>query len=120
MIAAGVIAAVLSPVVSWLAAPQDSPRPGRLLLLLAIMAVGAGLFVVVVAGIASQSGDIGNELRTPQDKLAGWLEDVGVDPSNADQAKQDASSATSNSFHALLEGVARGIAGLPRSSSSCR
>ena len=112
VIAAGVIAAVLSPVVSWLARHKIPRGVGGILVLLAIMAVGVGLFVVVVAGIASQSGDIGNELADAQDKLAGWLEDVGVDPGTADKAKQDAGSTTSSAFHALVEGAAKGIAGL--------
>jgi predicted PurR-regulated permease PerM len=85
---------------------------GGILVLLGIMAVGVGLFVVVMAGIASQSGDIGNELSDAQDKLAGWLEDAGVDSSTADQAQQDSGSTTSSAFHALLEGAAKGIAGL--------
>ena len=112
VIAAGVIAAVLSPVVSWLARHRIPRGVGGILVLLAIMAVGVGLFVVVVAGIASQSGDIGNELADAQDKLAGWLEDLGVDPSKADEAKQDAGSTSSSAFHALLEGAAKGITGL--------
>jgi predicted PurR-regulated permease PerM len=112
LIAAGVIAAVASPLVAWLARHRVPRGLGAALLLVAAVALGAGVFVVIVAGITSQSGDISNELSEAKDTLAGWLEDVGVDSSTAEQAKQDASSATSSSFHALLEGVAKGIGGL--------
>jgi predicted PurR-regulated permease PerM len=112
VIAAGVIAAVASPLVAWLAGHRIPRGLGAGLLLLGVVAVGAGMFVVIVAGIASQSGDISNHLSDAKDTLAGWLEDLGVDPSKADHAKQDASSATSSSFHALLDGVAKGITGI--------
>ena len=112
VIAAGVIAAVTSPVVAWLARHRIPRGLGAILLLLAFVAIGVGLFIVIVAGITSQSGDIGNQLSDAKDTLAGWLEDLGVDPGTADRAKQDASSATNSSFHTLLEGVAKGIEGL--------
>jgi predicted PurR-regulated permease PerM len=112
VIAAGVIAAVASPVVAWLALHRVPRGLGAALLLLAVVAIGAGMFVVIVAGIVSQSGDIGSHLSEAKDTLAGWLEDLGVDSSKADNAKQDASTATSSSFHALLDGVATGIKGL--------
>jgi putative heme transporter len=112
VIAAGVIAAVASPLVAWLALHRVPRGLGAALLLLAAVALGAGVFVVIVAGIASQSGDISNHLSDAKDTLAGWLQDVGVDSSTAEHAKEDASSATSSSFHALLDGVAKGIGGL--------
>ncbi|HZO60998.1 MAG TPA: AI-2E family transporter [Solirubrobacterales bacterium] len=112
VIAAGVIAAVGSPLVAWLARHRVPRGLGAALLLLAIVALGAAVFVVIVAGIASESGSIGNHLSDAKDTLAGWLKDLGVDSSKAESAKQDASTATSSSFHALLEGVAKGIEGL--------
>ena len=112
VIAAGVVAAVASPLVAWLARHRVPRGLGAALLLLAVVAIAAGMFVVIVAGVASQSGDISNHLSDAKDTVAGWLEDLGVDPSKADHAKQDASSATSSSFHALLDGVAKGIKGL--------
>jgi putative heme transporter len=112
LIAAGVIAAVASPLVAWLARHRVPRGLGVALLMLAIIALGAAVFVVIVGGIASQSGDIGNQLSDAKDTLAGWLQDLGVDPGKADSATQDASTATSSSFHALLDGVAKGLGGL--------
>jgi predicted PurR-regulated permease PerM len=112
LIAAGVVAAVASPLVAWLARHRVPRGLGAALLLLAVIVLGAAVFVVIVAGIASESDSISQHLSDAKDKLAGWLEDLGVDSSTADSAKQDASTATSSSFHALLDGVAKGIAGL--------
>jgi putative heme transporter len=112
VLAAGVIAAVASPLVAWLALHRVPRGLGAALLLLGLVALGLGVFVVIVAGIASQTGDIGNQLSDATDKLAGWLHDLGADSSTAENAKQDASSATSSSFHALLDGVAKGVEGL--------
>jgi putative heme transporter len=112
VIAAGVVAAVASPLVA-MAARRGAPRAvGALLVMLGIVALGVGVFVVIVGGIVSQSGDIADQLSGAKDTLAGWLEDVGVDPSHADRAKQDASTATSDTFQSLLQGVAKGISGL--------
>jgi len=112
VIAAGVVAAVASPLVAWLARHRVPRGLGAALILLAIVAAGAAMFVVIVAGITSQSGDISNQLSDAKHTLAGWLEDLGVDPGNAARVQDDASTATSSSFHALLEGVAKGITGL--------
>ena len=112
VIAAGVIAAVGSPLVAWLARHRVPRGLGAALLLLAIVVLGATVFVVIVAGITSESGSISNHLSDAKDTLAGWLKDLGVDSSKAESAKQDASTATSSSFHTLLEGVAKGIEGL--------
>jgi predicted PurR-regulated permease PerM len=112
LMAASVVAAVCAPVVAWLARHRVPRGVGAVLILLAVVAVAVGVVIVVVGGIASQSGDISGHLTDAQDKIAGWLEDLGVDPSKASNATQDAGSTSSSAFHALLDGVAKGIAGL--------
>ena len=112
LLAASVIAAVGAPVVAWLAHHRVPRGVAAVLLLLAIVAVGVGVVIIVVGGIVSQSGDIGDHLAGAQDKIAGWLEDLGVDPDKASNATQDAGSTSSSAFHSLLEGVAKGIEGL--------
>jgi putative heme transporter len=110
--AASVVAAVCAPVVAWLARHRVPRGVGAVLILLAVVAVAVGVVIVVVGGIASQSGDISGHLTDGQDKIAGWLEDLGVDPGKASDATQDAGSTSSSAFHALLDGVAKGISGL--------
>jgi predicted PurR-regulated permease PerM len=109
VIAAGVIAAVASPLVAWLQR-HHVPRPlGAILLLVGFILLGAGIVYVVLAGITSQSGDLGSHLDDAKNTIQGWLEDLGVDPDKAKDAKQDASSGSSQAVSALLGGLATGI-----------
>jgi predicted PurR-regulated permease PerM len=109
LIAAGVIASVASPVVGWLQRHRV-PRPlGAILLLVALVLLGALVVFVVVAGITSQSGDLSSHLDDAKNTIEGWLKDLGVDPDKAKDAKQDASSSSSQAVSALLGGLAAGI-----------
>jgi putative heme transporter len=109
VIAAGVIASVASPLVGWLQRHRV-PRPaGAILLLVGIVLLGALVVFTVLAGITSQLGDIGAHLDDAKNTMEGWLEDLGVDPSTARDAKDDASSSVSTGVSALLQGIAGGI-----------
>jgi putative heme transporter len=109
VITAAVVAAVASPLLRWLAA-RGLPRGlGAALLLLSIVALGAGVVVVIVAGITSQSAELTARLSEAKDTIQGWLEDLGVDPGNAQDAKNDASSSVTTGVSSLLQGVAGGL-----------
>jgi putative heme transporter len=109
VITAGVIASVASPLVRWLAGHGLARGLGAALLLLSIVALGAGVVVVIVAGITGESGDLSSHLSDAKNTVQGWLEDLGVDPSKAEDAKNDASSSVSTGVSTLLHGVATGI-----------
>ena len=109
VITAGVVASVASPVVGWLARHHLPRGLGAALLMLSIVALGAGVLFVVVAGIVSQSGDLSSQLTDAKTTIEGWLKDLGVDPSSAKDAGNDASSAASQSVSTLLHGVAGGV-----------
>ena len=112
VITAAVVAAVASPVVAWMHR-RRVPRPlGAALLLVAIVALAAGLFVLVLAGITSESSSISGELGDAKDTVEGWLVDAGVDPSTAADAKHEASNSTSAAVSHLLQGLAKGIGAL--------
>jgi predicted PurR-regulated permease PerM len=68
-----------------------------------------GLSVVIVAGITSESTDLSAHLSNAENIIEGWLEDLGVDPSTAKDAKNDASSSVSTTVSTLLHGIAGGI-----------
>jgi predicted PurR-regulated permease PerM len=109
VITAAVVAAVASPLLRWLAA-RGLPRGlGAALLLLSIVALGAGVVVVIVGGITSQSAELSAQLSDAKDTIQGWLEDLGVDPGNAQDAKNDASSSVTTGMSTLLQGVAAGL-----------
>jgi predicted PurR-regulated permease PerM len=109
VIAAGVVASVASPLVALLARHRV-PRPlGAVIVLLLVVAAGIGMLVLVITGITGQSGDIGSQLDSAKATIAGWLQDIGLDPAKADQAKADATNGISASGDALLNGIAIGI-----------
>jgi predicted PurR-regulated permease PerM len=109
VIAAGVIAAVASPLVSWLQR-HGVPRPaGAILLLVAIVVLGALVGFIVLAGITSQVDDLGSHLDDAKNTIEGWLNDLGVNPETAENAKQDASSSAGDAVSALLSGLGTGI-----------
>ena len=77
--------------------------------MLAIIALGVGVTLVVVGGITGQAGDVTARLADAKETIAGWLGDLGIDPASATEATQDASAATSDSVSALLHGVVGGL-----------
>jgi predicted PurR-regulated permease PerM len=112
VITAAIVAAVASPVVAWLQRHRVPRGLGAAMMLLAIVAIGAGLILMIVGGITSETSAIEGHLADAKDEVGGWVEDVGVDPSKADEAKQSASSGLSDSFSTLLDGVLSGVAKL--------
>ena len=112
VITAAVIAAVGSPLVGWLNHHHVPRAAGAGLLMLAIVALGAGMVVLILAGITSETEALKGNLSDAKDTIAGWLKDIGVDPAQAENAKDEASSAVSASVSALLDGLGTGITAL--------
>ena len=112
LITAGIIAAVASPLVAWLRRHGVPRGLGAALLMLALVAIGVGMALVIIGGITGQASAIAGHLSDAKDTIAGWLGDLGVDPSKTDAAKDQASAGVSNGVSALLGGVAAGLAKL--------
>jgi putative heme transporter len=109
LVVACVIAAVAVQLVDLLNR-RGLPRAlGALLVLVLIVAAGTLAAYLVLNGIGSETSSISHQLTAGADKIEGWLKDVGVGDSSAQQANHDVSSGTSDSFHALIDGVATGI-----------
>jgi predicted PurR-regulated permease PerM len=109
LITAGVIAAVAGPLVGRMKARGVGRGLGAALILVAIILLGVGMVVLIVNGITGQSGDIGAQLDSAKDTIAGWLKDLGLDPSKAEAAKDSASQGISDSAGALLNGLTASI-----------
>ena len=109
LIAAGLVASVASPLLRWMEAHRIPRGIGAALILLAFVLAMIGVTVVIVAGITGLSGNIGAQLDSAKDTIAGWLQDIGLDPSKADAAKASASNGVSDSANAMLNGVVTGI-----------
>jgi putative heme transporter len=112
VITAGIVAAVAAPVVDWMHEHRIPRGLGAALLMVVIILLSVGVMLVIVGGITGEAADVGSQLSGAKDTLAGWLEDLGVDPSKAEDAKQHASSATSDAVSALLNGVIGGLSEL--------
>ena len=112
VMAATIIAAVLSPVMGWLERHGVGRGLGTAIVLLSVVVLGVVVVVAVLAGISSQTDELTANLRGAADEIEGWLVDVGVSQSSAEAAKQDASSSVSDAFHALIDGVGTGIGAL--------
>jgi putative heme transporter len=109
VVVAGVIAAVLSPVVRRLERRGIARGAGAALVFLSLLALGAGVVVMIVGGITSQASELSSQLTQAADKIQGWLQDLGVSSDSAQQANSDASGGLSDAFHALINGVGTGI-----------
>ncbi len=112
VITAGIIAAVASPLVAWLRVHRVPRGLGAALLMLALVALGAVVALMIVGGITGEASAVGGHLTDAKDTIAGWLRDLGIDPSKVEDAKQQASSGVSDSVSALLDGVTAGISKL--------
>ncbi len=109
LIAALVVAAVAAPLVRWLAGHHLPRGLSAALLLVSLILLGAGVVFIVVAGITSQTSDLSGYLSDAKNTIEGWLKDLGVDPSTASDAKNDASSSATSAVSTLLHGVSGGL-----------
>jgi predicted PurR-regulated permease PerM len=112
VITATIIASVSGPVVTWLQRHGVPRGVGAALVLLAIVALGVLLAVIVLGGITSQSADISAKVKNGSTKIANGLKDLGVGNKSADNARSEAESSVNDAGKVLLNGVATGISEL--------
>jgi putative heme transporter len=110
VVVGGVVAAVASPGVAWLARHRVPRAAGSALMLLALLAIGVGVFLMVVGGIVEQSSQIEATASAALDKAESWVNDA--DANSTSDVKQDVANAVKSSGSTLLRGVADGIQGL--------
>ena len=109
VITATLIAAVTSPAIGALKRRGVPRAAGAALVLLVIVLLGAGLFVLVLAGITSQAGEITSQLGRATSKLADGLKDLGVRGPSAANAQSDATSSVSDGGKLFLHGLVKGV-----------
>lgn len=112
VIAASVAAAVGAPLVGALERRGLGRGAATGLVLLGVLAVAAGVVIVVLAGVTSQADALRGELADAKDTLTRWATDLGIDPKAATDASQRASSSTSGAVSALLHGLGAAIGAL--------
>jgi putative heme transporter len=112
VITACLLAAVAGPLVAWLQRRGVPRQVGAGLVVLALVAIGVGLCILVLAGVTSQSDAIAARLHDATDRLAQGLQDAGVDRASARDALADNAVSTSSAGRVLLDGLLAGLSGL--------
>jgi putative heme transporter len=112
VITAAIIAAVLSPVVGWLARHRLGRGGGAAICLLGVIALGCLITYLLLSGVTSEIPELQKILHSAVDKAQSWLKDAGVSTSKSESAGDDASKSVSDAFNALLDGVGAGVAAL--------
>jgi putative heme transporter len=111
VVAATIVATVAMPVVGRL--DRHMPRAAAAgLVLLGLLALGVVVLVIVIGGITSQEGSIGDNLSAAADKAESWLKRAGVDSSGASSAKSQVESDVPQIVSTLTHGIVSGIQGL--------
>jgi predicted PurR-regulated permease PerM len=109
LIVAGVIAAVAGQLVALLKRHRVPRALGALVALLLIIGAGVLAGYLVLRGIGTETSAISDQLKDGAGKVAGWLQDLGISDGKAQAANDDVSTGASDSFKALIHGLAGGI-----------
>ena len=112
VITAGIVAAVLSPLVGFLERHRVPRGAATAIVFLLIVAAGALVTVMILAGVAGESGNLNGHLQSAADKIQSALKDLGVNSNPAEHATDDAGSGLTTAFHALLDGLGKGLSAL--------
>jgi predicted PurR-regulated permease PerM len=109
VLTAGIIASVAVPIVDWLRRRGIPRGIGAVLVFLGIVAIGIGVGLLVLAGIASEASGLSERLREGAHEIESLVHDIGVKTSTAAQANADASAGVSAGFEALTHGLLDGF-----------
>ncbi|HEU5063262.1 MAG TPA: AI-2E family transporter [Solirubrobacterales bacterium] len=109
VIVAGIIASVATPLVDWLHRRRVPRGISAALVLLGIVAIGFGVGLIVLTGIASQAEGLSERLQEGAQQLESWAHDLGVKAPTAADANAEASASLSGAFQALTQGLLGGI-----------
>ncbi|HEX5928293.1 MAG TPA: AI-2E family transporter [Solirubrobacterales bacterium] len=109
LITAGIIASVAAPLVDWLGRRRVPRAAGAVLVFLLIAAIGAGVGLIVLAGIASEAGSLSERLREGASEIESFARSLGVGSQTAAEANAGADSSVSAAFRALTHGLFDGV-----------
>jgi predicted PurR-regulated permease PerM len=112
VVAGAVVATVAAPIVSWLQRHGFGRGAASAVVLLALVALGVVILVVVIGGLVAQSSDIGAEVSKGIDQITSWLKSVGVDSSGAAKANSNVKSAAPGAISTFTHGLVQGVQGI--------
>lgn len=107
-----VIATVASPIVARLQRAGLPRAAGALVVLLALVALGVVIVILVVGGITSQSDVIAGYAQDAAARVQSWLEDLGIDEAGAASVRENLESSIPAILSTLVSGLASGVSGL--------
>lgn len=109
VIVAGIVASVTAPVVDWLSRHRVPRSLGAVLVFLAIIAIGVGIGLMILEGIASQASSISERLREGASEIESAVHSLGVNATTATDATSGADASVSAGFEALTHGLVGGV-----------
>ena len=109
VLTAGIIASVAAPLVDRLRRHGVPRGIGAVLVFLAIAAVGVGVGLLVLAGVASEATGLSERLQEGASEVESLVHDIGVKAGTAANANADASAGISAGFEALTHGLVGGV-----------
>ncbi len=112
VITAAIVAAVLSPLVGYLVRHRVPRGAAVAIVFLLIVAAGGLVVVMVLAGVTGESGNLNGHLQSAADKIQSAVKDLGVSSNSAEHATDEAGSDLTTAFHALLNGLGKGLSTL--------
>jgi putative heme transporter len=112
VLAGFIVACVASPLVARFERRGLKRGWGAVIVLLVLLALGILIGVLVIGGIAAQSGEISNQAGSALDKARSWLTSVGVDQSGASQAADGTSAAVSSARSTFIHGIVGAVQGI--------
>ncbi len=112
LVAASIIATVSVPAVSGLQRHRVPRTAGAALVLLALVAVGGVIVVLVIGGITSQGSEISKEASAAVAHGQTWLKNAGVNQSGSTGAAASLSSDVPKAIATLVKGTLHGLQGL--------
>jgi putative heme transporter len=110
VVVGAILATVAGPVVTKLQARRVPRAAGAALVLLALLALGMVIALLVFGGIVEQWSQIKSAGSEALDKVESWANDAGADGTS--DAKSNVEQGVSDSGRTLLQGLAQGISGL--------
>ena len=105
-----ILATVAGPLVTKMQSRRIPRAAGAAIVLLAFLALGFLIFLLVFGGIYDQSDEIKASAQEAADTVEGWLNGHGID--NTSDAKDNTTSGIAGAGETLLQGLAAGISGL--------
>jgi putative heme transporter len=112
VVAGTIVATVAMPLAGWLQRHRVPRAAGAVVVLLAILALGVVVLVIVIGGITAQTSAIATHANEAADKVESWLKSVGVDQSGAARAKSSVKEAVPAIISTLTRGIVSGIRGV--------